>query len=94
MNIIDYVKTKMEDFNASGFNMVDSLVLSQFVYLNFDKVVPGFTDKQTPVRIADLLMAEHITGMIKNVRCPKKNQVTSGTVFEKLTKTFKDSRKT
>ena len=73
MNIIDYVERQMEDFKTFKFNAVDSLVLSQFVYLKFNKVVPELTDSQEPVRIADLLKAEHIPNMLYNVRDSQSN---------------------
>ncbi|NLO09108.1 MAG: DUF2974 domain-containing protein [Clostridiales bacterium] len=74
MNIIDYVKSQMDDFDTTKFNLVDSLVLSQFAYINFNDVVPGIDAEQSHVRIADLLMAEHFKKMLHNVRYPKKNQ--------------------
>lgn len=73
MNIVDYVELQMEDFETTKFNLVDSLVLSQFVYIHFDDVVPGISDNQEPVRIGDLLEAECIPHMLHNVRDPKSN---------------------
>lgn len=73
MNIIDYVESQMEDFEDAKFNRVDSLVLSQFVYIHFNKVVPELADNQVPVRIGDLLKAEHIPHMLHNVRDSKSN---------------------
>ncbi|HPP36875.1 MAG TPA: DUF2974 domain-containing protein [Clostridiales bacterium] len=73
MNIIDYAETQMERFESAGFNLVDSLVLSQFVYINLNGIVPGLTDSGTPVRIGDLLKAEIIPHMLENVRDPKSN---------------------
>lgn len=73
MNIVDYVKSQMKDFKTTKFNLVDSLVLSQFVYIHFDKIVPGLADNSEPVRIGDLLKAEHIPHMLYNVRDPKSN---------------------
>lgn len=74
MNIINYVRSQMDDFKTSKFNLVDSLVLSQFSYINFKDVLPGITDDQSPVRIGDLLMAEHFKEMLLNVRYPNKNK--------------------
>ncbi|MEY8356917.1 Mbeg1-like protein [Lachnospiraceae bacterium 54-53] len=73
MNIIDYAESQMENFKAKKFNLVDSLVLSQFVYIHFNDVVPGLSDNQEPVRIGELLKAEHIPHMLHNVRDPKSN---------------------
>ena len=64
----------METFEAKRFNLVDSLVLSQFVYIHFNDIVPGLTDTQAPVRIGELLKAEHIPHMLHHVRDPKSNQ--------------------
>lgn len=44
MNIVDYTEAQMEDFETIKFNMIDSLVLSQFVYIHFNEVVPGIAD--------------------------------------------------
>ncbi|NLY67496.1 MAG: DUF2974 domain-containing protein [Tissierellia bacterium] len=74
MNIVDYVERKMEDFKSSKFNPVDSLVLSQFAYLNFNNIVPGLTDDKTPVRIGDLLKAEYIPHMLNNTWDPESNR--------------------
>lgn len=73
MNIIDYAESQMEDFKTTKFSLVDSLVLSQFAYIHFNKVVPDILDRSEPVRIGDLLKAEHIPHMLKNVRDPKSN---------------------
>lgn len=73
MNIIDYAESQMEDFKTTPFNLVDSLILSQFVYIHFNVVVPELSDKQAPVRIGDLLKAEQIPKMLHNVRDAKSN---------------------
>lgn len=39
---------------------MDSLILSQFVYIHFNEVLSGLMDMQAPVKIGDLLKAEHI----------------------------------
>ena len=58
MNIIDYAESQMADFKNVEFNQVDSLILSKFIYINFNKIVPMLEEPQTSVRIADLLKAE------------------------------------
>ena len=73
MNLVDYVESQMEPFETAPFNLVDSLVLSQFVYLHFGDLVPGPSDNQEPVRIGDLLKAEQIPHMLENVRDPNSN---------------------
>jgi len=74
MNIADYVETQLERYENVKFNMVDSLVLSQFVYLNFNGIVPELPDCGDPVRIGDLLKAELIPQMLKDVWNPKSNR--------------------
>lgn len=74
MNIIDYAETQMEKFESVKFNLVDSLILSQFVYVDFNGIVPGLSDSGEPVRIGDLLKAELIPHMLKNVRDPQSNR--------------------
>jgi len=73
MNIVDYAETQMESFQTVKFNPVDSLVLSQFVYLNFKNIVPELTENRDPVRIGDLLKAELIPHMLHNVINSKAN---------------------
>ncbi len=74
MNLVDYVETQMEDFKTTKFNLVDSLVLSQFVYLHFHKVVPEIAEEQEPVKIGEMLKAEHIPNMLHNVRDSESNR--------------------
>lgn len=74
MNIIDYAESQMETFETVKFNLVDSLILSQFVYIHLNKLVQGFTDHLEPVRIGDLMKAEHIPQMLYHVRDPKSNR--------------------
>jgi len=66
-NIIDYVKNEMSSFETKEFKAVDSLVLSQFSYIYFDGLVPGFSNESSPVRLGDLLKAEHFNTMFKGV---------------------------
>lgn len=66
MNIIEYVETQMQDFSSVKFNMVDSLILSHFVYFNFNKVVPGLSDYQA-VKIGDLLKAEYVPDLLRDL---------------------------
>jgi len=47
-NIFDYIKWRGDlDFNASPFNPVDSIILSQLSYLTLDSIVPGPEDKDS-----------------------------------------------
>lgn len=73
MNIVEYAESQMENFETVKFNLVDSLILSQFVYIHFNEVVPELEDNREPVRIGELLKAEHIPNMLHNVRDSKSN---------------------
>lgn len=47
-NIIDYVSWRGDlDFTASPFNEVDSLILTQLVYLDFRGIVPGIHSRSS-----------------------------------------------
>ncbi len=56
------------------FGPVDSLILSQLAYINFEGLVPGPVVSATPVRIADCLKAERFTSMFFETRDPKNNK--------------------
>ncbi len=73
-SIVEYVETEFSSFNEKPFSPVDSLVLSQFAYINFDGVVPELSSGTKTVRIADCLMAEHFPAMLIETRDPKKNR--------------------
>ncbi len=72
-NVIDYVKNELNRFDSKKFNLVDSLVLSQFSYMHFERLVPGFSNELSPVRIGDLLKAEHFNSMFDDVMFPENN---------------------
>jgi len=72
-NIIDYVKYELSNFKDKEFKAVDSLVLSQFCYIDFERLVPGFSNEFPPVRIKDVLKAEHFNTMLKGVLDLEKN---------------------
>lgn len=73
-SIIEYSETEFSPFTVKPFSPVDSLVLSQFAYINFDGVVPRLSEGSKTVRIADCLLAEHFTSMFIETRDPKKNR--------------------
>lgn len=62
-NIIDYVRSEMRTLREKPFCAVDSLVLSQFTYINFTGLVPGIFDDKPSVRICDLLKAEYFESL-------------------------------
>lgn len=73
MNIVDYAQTILDDFSTRQFTDVDSLVLSQLAYLQFQGIVPGLDNLYSTVRIADLLKTELFPDLLHNVRDPAKN---------------------
>lgn len=73
-NIIDYVKNEMDRFEIKKFSSVDSLVLSQFSYIHFERLVPGFSNELSPVRLGDLLKAEHFGSMFDGVFFAENNR--------------------
>lgn len=56
------------------FGSVDSLILSQLAYINFEGIVPGPAEVSKSVRIADCLKAESFTSMLFETRDPKNNK--------------------
>lgn len=73
-SIVEYAETEFSPFNVKPFSTVDSLILSQFAYINFDGVVPSLSAGTATVRIADCLKAEYFTSMLKETRDPKRNR--------------------
>lgn len=67
-NIIDYVAQEYENFFDKTFNTVDSLVLSQFAYLNFDGLVPNISDLSRPVKIGEITLKENHNNLTKGIR--------------------------
>ena len=54
-NIIGYVKKWGKyTFSEKPFNEVDSLVLCQLVYLNYEKYVPALSEKNTSVSMLSI----------------------------------------
>ncbi|NBJ93077.1 Mbeg1-like protein [Parablautia muri] len=54
-NLIGYVKKWGKyTFSEKTFNEVDSLVLCQLVYLNYEQYVPAFSEKSAPVSIGSI----------------------------------------
>ena len=74
-NMINYVMENGHSFESKKFNAVDSLVLSQLAYLNFDGVVPGIADITAPVSIQEVVAVENPDRMFQNVRESKNNRL-------------------
>ena len=74
-SIIEYAETEFRSFEVLPFGPVDSLVLSQFAYIDFDGLVPGISEPLKYVTVADCLKAELFTSMFIETRDPKNNRV-------------------
>lgn len=68
-NIINYAETQLETFIQREFNAVDSLILSQLSYINFDKLVGTINTNysETSITIRDLLKAEYFPYIFKDI---------------------------
>lgn len=73
-NMIDYVTEENRSFESRKFNAVDSLVLSQLAYLNFDGIVSGLSDAATPMAIKEIAAMENPDRLFHDVRNSKSNQ--------------------
>ena len=59
MNINDYVlKFKNKTFDKMPFNDVDSLILSQLSYVNFDMVTSSIDEDKEPVAFKDIIIED------------------------------------
>lgn len=75
-NIIDYIKEELKTFDEKPLNQVDSLIFSNFVYINLDNFVPLLddienlekTDKEIEIR--DILKRENFDVMFKGTTLP------------------------
>ena len=63
-NIIGYIESSLETIGDTGFSPVDSLVLSELSYLQFENIVPA--DGGT-VPIGEILRSELFENMLRNV---------------------------
>ncbi len=74
MDIIEYVENELRRFDENPFNCVDSLILSQFAYFQFDDLIPGIESKAPFVRIGDLFKAEYFSSMLNGLFFIEKNR--------------------
>jgi len=70
--IIEYVEQELHTLEEKPFSEVDSLVLSQLVYLQLGSLVPPM-GKRGSVPLYSLLKAEHFEAMLHHVRAPQQN---------------------
>ncbi|HHW23618.1 MAG TPA: DUF2974 domain-containing protein [Clostridiaceae bacterium] len=73
-DIIEYAEKELRTIDEKPFNSVDSLILSQFAYFNFDGLIPGPEDNAPPVRIGDLYKAEYFSSMLNGLFYIDKNR--------------------
>lgn len=73
-NLITYTAQMLDGFAARPFSRVDSLVLSQLSYVHFDGLVPAPQDNAPPVKLANLLRAEHFAAMFVDILAPEHNK--------------------
>ncbi|WP_101697029.1 DUF2974 domain-containing protein [Clostridium minihomine] len=73
-NIIHYVEEMFSLFSEHPFSSVDSLVLSQLVYIRLPSCVPVLGEEKPLLRLGDLLRAECFESMFRNVRDPENNR--------------------
>ncbi|NLW70251.1 MAG: DUF2974 domain-containing protein [Eubacteriaceae bacterium] len=70
-NITDYIKQNNLTFAQMPFNPVDSLIFSQFSYIDFKDMVPGFESWREGVSIKDVIRAEYFDEMLREVTMMK-----------------------
>ena len=73
-NIIDYVENTFSKFEETPFGPVDSLVLSQFSYIRFSKILSGFSSEREILKIGELLQSEHFQDMFYGIRDVERNR--------------------
>jgi len=73
-NIVNYVTEAKHSFADKQFNTVDSLVLSQLAYINFDDIVPGFSNFVAPVSIQEIAAVNNPDALFHEVRDSKSNR--------------------
>jgi len=79
-NIIDYIKEETRTFEEKKLNQVDSLIFSNFAYINLDGIVPFLDDFQEgdsesaeevlDMEIRDVLKRENFQKMFKGTTLP------------------------
>ncbi len=74
ISIIEYAENQMATFDQVPFGPVDSLLLSQLIYMNLGYIVPLVEEDDAPVRIADLYKAEFFSDIMDDVRDAKSNR--------------------
>ncbi len=74
-NIVDYLKKQCgETVQERPLNPVDMLVLSQFAYLKYDGIVPGFAQEKQDISIAELEKSQDEAQVFSDERYEKDNR--------------------
>lgn len=73
-NIINYVEEEKSPFSIKIFSGVDSLVLSQLAYLNFDGFVPSITDRSDSVTIESIATKKNNEDLYRHTRASMLNK--------------------
>ena len=60
----------MKTFDEKPLNQVDSLILSNFVYINLDYIVPSLSEPEKEIEIRDVLRREKFSEMFKGTTLP------------------------
>jgi hypothetical protein len=93
INIIDYAYESKDTFEMRPFTAVDSLVLSQLAYLQFDGVVPGMSDISKPISVREVAAIKNPDSLFQDVRDSKSNRqllfaIANSTRFRDIKLTF------
>ena len=76
-NIIEYIRTYGQNtFDQKPFNEVDSLVICQLSYMNFQPFVPSLKEKKEAVSVQSCLQGIGIRNRMKN--CSGQQPLQSG----------------
>lgn len=71
--IIEYLGKEFASFEEKPFNEIDALILSQFCYLNFNKIVPEIGEFTDWLELSSLYKAEYFERMIDKTLTPPQN---------------------
>ncbi|MDO5561473.1 MAG: DUF2974 domain-containing protein [bacterium] len=75
MNIIDYAKQEKRTLSQLPFNEVDSLILSQLAYLNFDRALAKVKENNSPLLVGDFKETlKNYEQIFEHVRDPRSNK--------------------
>ena len=74
MNIITYTQTMLDTFDVTPFSHVDSLVLSQLAYINYNDITQPLGSWRKHIAVKDLLKIELFDKLLIDVRDPQRNK--------------------